>query len=67
MQAAETIHAAFEPRDFTLRDGRAVRVRAVLPSDEEEILQAFDRLDAEARYMRFMASVKQFIEAGNVQ
>ena len=46
----------FEPRDVRLRDGRLVRVRAVLPSDEDEILQAFDRMGAEARYMRFMTA-----------
>lgn len=46
----------FEPRELTLRDGRTVRLRAVLPSDEEEILQAFDRMGTDARYMRFMSA-----------
>ena len=50
------MQATFAPRDITLRDGRSVRVRAVLPSDEEEILQAFDRMGADARYMRFMST-----------
>jgi acetyltransferase len=45
-----------EPKDVTLRDGRTVHLRAVLPSDEEEVLQAFDRMDADARYMRFMTA-----------
>jgi acetyltransferase len=58
LHAETPIEAAFEPRDLTLRDGRTVRVRALLPSDEEEVLQAFDRLGPEARYMRFMSSVK---------
>jgi RimJ/RimL family protein N-acetyltransferase len=49
----------FEPREITLRDGRAVRVRAIVPDDEEEVLQAFDHLGADARYMRFMASVRE--------
>ena len=35
-----------------------MRVRAVLPTDEEELLQAFDRLGNEARYMRFMSSIR---------
>jgi acetyltransferase len=28
----------------------------VLPSDEQELLQAFDRMDPDARYMRFMTA-----------
>lgn len=43
---------------MTLRDGRTARVRAILPTDEEEILQAFDRLGPEARYMRFMTAIR---------
>jgi len=42
----------------TLRDGRAVHIRAIRTSDEAELLQAFDRLSPEARYMRFMRVVK---------
>ena len=49
--------AAFPPREAVLRDGRTVRLRALLPSDEEELLQAFDRLGPDARYMRFMVAV----------
>ena len=45
----------FEPTEIALRNGRTVRVRAILPSDEEELLQAFDRFSPAARYMRFMA------------
>lgn len=55
LRAMET---RFEPRDFTLRNGRVVHVRAILPTDEEEILQAFDRLGSQSRYMRFMHSVR---------
>jgi GNAT superfamily N-acetyltransferase len=43
--------------DVTLRDGRAVHVRAVRPTDEAELLQAFGRMSADARYMRFMHTV----------
>ena len=45
--------------DVTLRDGRAVHIRAMRPADEAEILQAFDRLSADARYMRFMHAVRE--------
>jgi RimJ/RimL family protein N-acetyltransferase len=52
------LQTTFEPRDLVLRDGRHVRVRAVLPSDDEEILQAFDHLSPQARYTRFMTTVQ---------
>ena len=51
--------AGFDPVDAVLRDGRAVHVRAIQPSDEEELLQAFDRLGADSRYMRFMHAVRE--------
>lgn len=50
--------AVFEPFDAVLRDGRKVHVREIRPTDEEAILQAFDRLAPGARYMRFMATIK---------
>lgn len=43
--------------DFTLRDGRALHIRAMRKSDEAEFLRAFERMSAEARYMRFMRVV----------
>ena len=49
----------FAPRDITVRNGRTVHLRAILPSDEEEILQAFERLGAQSRYMRFMHAVRE--------
>jgi acetyltransferase len=49
----------FPPLDVTARNGSAIRIRAIVPSDEEEILQAFDRLGAHSRYMRFMHSVRE--------
>jgi RimJ/RimL family protein N-acetyltransferase len=49
----------FAEFDTTLRDGRAVHVRAIRPADEAEILQAFARMSADARYMRFMRSVRE--------
>jgi acetyltransferase len=45
--------------DITLRDGRVVHLRAMRPADEAEMLQAFDRLSPDARYMRFMRTVKE--------
>ena len=45
--------------DVALRDGRAVHVRAMRQADEAEILHAFNRLSADARYMRFMHAVRE--------
>lgn len=52
------METSFEPVDITLRNGKTVRARAIRPSDEEELLQAFERLGADSRYMRFMHSVR---------
>ena len=49
----------FEPADITLRNGRRVHLRALRSTDADEILQAFERLSEEARYMRFMGAVKE--------
>ena len=57
---------AVQEFDTTLRDGRTVHIRAVRPSDEAEFLQAFERLSAEARYMRFMRSVRE-LDRGRLQ
>jgi RimJ/RimL family protein N-acetyltransferase len=51
--------SGFTDFDITLRDGRAVHIRAMRPMDEAELLQAFDRMSADARYMRFMRSVRE--------
>jgi acetyltransferase len=53
------MESGFTDFDITLRDGRAVHVRAMRQADEAEILQAFDRLGADARYMRFMHTVRE--------
>lgn len=45
--------------DATLRDGRAVHIRVMRPADEAELLQAFERMSADARYMRFMRAVRE--------
>ena len=44
--------------DVTLRDGRSVHLRAMGAADQAEILQAFDRMSDDARYMRFMRVVR---------
>jgi len=51
--------AGIAESDITLRDGRVVRLRAVGPGDEAEILQAFARMSEQARYMRFMRVVQR--------
>lgn len=53
------MEAAFTDFDATLRDGRVVRVRAMSGLDDAKILQAFGRLSADARYMRFMRVVRE--------
>ena len=53
------MESTFAPLDLTLRNGRVVHVRAMVPTDEEEILQAFERLGSQSRYMRFMHSVRE--------
>jgi acetyltransferase len=45
--------------DTTLRDGRAVHIREIRVTDEAEMLQAFERLSPDARYMRFMHIVHE--------
>jgi len=45
--------------DATLRDGRSVHIRAVRPTDEAELVQTFGRMSEDARYMRFMRSVRE--------
>jgi acetyltransferase len=45
---------AYRRRIVVLRDGRRVTVRAVQPEDADEIVQAFERLSSESRYLRFM-------------
>lgn len=49
----------FATRTQALRDGRSVQLRAMQASDEAELLQAFERMPADARYMRFMRFVRE--------
>ncbi|MGZ6140416.1 MAG: N-acetyltransferase family protein [Myxococcaceae bacterium] len=57
------MNTPFTDVDVTLRDGRAVHIRAVVPSDEAELLQAFGRMSEEARYLRFMGTVAELDRA----
>jgi len=49
----------FTPIEVDLVDGRRVRLREIRPDDLDEVRQAFDRLSAESRYMRYMSYMKQ--------
>jgi acetyltransferase len=51
--------SSFTDLDTTLRDGRAVHVRAMSTTDEAELVQAFSRMSDDARYMRFMRFVRE--------
>lgn len=49
----------YRPRRITLHDQRMVTLRAIVASDAAEILQAFERLSVDSRYMRFMQHKKR--------
>ena len=51
--------SGFADFDVTLRDGRAVHIRAMRPADEAELVQAFSRMSEDSRYMRFMRFVRE--------
>lgn len=53
----KTMDSGFTAFDITLRDGRVVHIRAMRMTDDTELLQAFERLSPDARYMRFMRAV----------
>lgn len=59
MQRPATTALRYRPRRFSLRDGREVILRAIAEGDKAEIVQAFDRLSADSRYLRFMRHKKQ--------
>ena len=52
-------HPGFAEFDATLRDGRAAHIRAIRATDEAEFVQAFERMSEDARYMRFMRTVRE--------
>jgi acetyltransferase len=50
-------------QDFTLSDGRAMRLRPILPEDEPSLIQAFEQLPQEARYYRFFSPLPEMPHA----
>ena len=55
----ESVSADFTPINVTLRGGRKVMLRSIRPDDADALQAAMGRLSGEARYMRFMAAVKE--------
>ncbi len=53
------MESGFTEFDFALRDGRIVHIRAMRETDEGELVQAFERMSNDARYMRFMRFVRE--------
>ena len=53
------MESGFTEFDFALRDGRTVHIRAMRTTDEAELVQAFERMSNDARYMRFMRFVRE--------
>jgi RimJ/RimL family protein N-acetyltransferase len=51
-------YSAFEP----LRDGRRVEIRALRPSDRDELLAAVARTSTESLYRRFFGVKREFTE-----
>jgi len=49
----------YRPRSLRLRDQRSVTLRGIVEADAAEIVQAFERLSAGSRYLRFMQHKKQ--------
>ena len=47
----------------TLKNGVAVRIRAITPDDKDRLLQAFHNLEAESVYTRFFHSKKSLTDA----
>ena len=47
----------------TLRNGLAIRIRALRPDDGERIVEAFNKLEPETIYTRFFRYKKEVSEA----
>jgi RimJ/RimL family protein N-acetyltransferase len=58
-----TTDAATFSSPATLRDGRAVEIRALRRDDRAAMLQAVEHMSAEARQLRFFAPKRSFSEA----
>jgi GNAT superfamily N-acetyltransferase len=46
-----------------LRDGRQIEIRALKPTDEEDMLAAVDRTSAQSLYRRFFGAKRHFSES----
>ena len=46
-----------------LRDGRKIEIRALRPTDEEDMLAAVDRTSAQSLYRRFFGAKRHFSES----
>lgn len=51
-----------EPREYPLRDGTRVLVRAVLPEDKTKLQAGLGRMSEQSRYYRFMSYVNRLSE-----
>jgi GNAT superfamily N-acetyltransferase len=52
-------HSAME----RLRDGRQIEIRALMPTDERDMLAAVDRTSAQSLYRRFFGAKQHFSES----
>ena len=50
--------AIADREDVVLRDGSTLRLRPTGPADEQELLEFFERLTPESRYLRFQGAVR---------
>jgi RimJ/RimL family protein N-acetyltransferase len=66
LMRADRAPAQYRPRAVVLPDGRRVTLRAIRESDAAEIVQAFERLSADSRYLRFMQH-KRAIDPAELQ
>lgn len=58
----DILNAAEYAATERLRDGRALHIRALRPSDREGLLAAFERTSNQTRYQRFFAPKKTLTE-----
>ena len=52
-----------EPREYRLRDGTPVLVRAILPEDKARLQAGLRRMSEQSRYYRFMSYVNRLSDA----
>ena len=50
----------------SLRDGRAIEIRALRPTDQADLLAAVDRIGSQSMYRRFMGAKRHFSEKERV-